>query len=384
MSWKVSRRTLVVLGSVFAAAVTAPAVSGAGPFQLTHVLNIIIPPETGSPPTVALSSFDIGWFDAASRTYLLADRTHAGVDVVDGRTNYYQTRLTGFVGNTGTSNTSGPNGVLLAEGTHEVWAGDGNSTVKVFDLNGATTPTFTISTGGSKRADELAYDPRDHLILVANDADSPPFVTFISTHTHSVVGRITYDFAGVGAPPAGHGEQATDGLEQPVWDPATQHFYFSVPATTQHPNGQIDVIDPRTMQVTASYPFTDGICHPQGLVLGPDGNLLVGCGGTAQHVEVVKAHSGALVATIPQVHGVDEAWYNPGDQNYYLGASNCACPGPVLGVINARTNTWVENVGTGPSSHSVAANPFTNQVYVPLVNEGVGVYANTAGHGGSH
>jgi hypothetical protein len=63
--------------------------------------------------------------------------------------------------------------------------------VKVFEFK-ARGPRLiaTVSTGGTKRADEVAFDGRDHLILVANDADSPPFVSFISTKTREVVGRL--------------------------------------------------------------------------------------------------------------------------------------------------------------------------------------------------
>jgi hypothetical protein len=56
--------------------------------------------------------------------------------------------------------------------------GDGNSTVKVFNVadclaNPETAkPVHTIITGSSldKRADEMCYDPADNLIMVANNA----------------------------------------------------------------------------------------------------------------------------------------------------------------------------------------------------------------------
>ncbi|PYU11933.1 MAG: cytochrome C nitrite reductase, partial [Acidobacteria bacterium] len=39
---------------------------------------------------------------------------------------------------------------------------------------------------------------------------------------------------------------------------------------------------------------------------------------------------------------------------------------PVLGVIDAVTNTWLQNVPSGANAHSVAADPMTNHVFVPL------------------
>jgi|SRR6516162_4310295 hypothetical protein len=45
------------------------------------------------------------------------------------------------------------------------------STVRVIDLFPRQT-THTIKTGGMNRADELCFDPRDELVLVATDAES--------------------------------------------------------------------------------------------------------------------------------------------------------------------------------------------------------------------
>ena len=39
---------------------------------------------------------------------------------------------------------------------------------------------------------------------------------------------------------------------------------------------------------------------------------------------------------------------------------------PVLGVINAGTNTWIENLPTGAGAHSVAVDPTTGNVFVPV------------------
>jgi hypothetical protein len=55
----------------------------------------------------------------------------------------------------------------------------------------STCPPLALSTGGQGRADELAYDPKDHIILVANDRAVDFFVTFISTENPPhVVGKI--------------------------------------------------------------------------------------------------------------------------------------------------------------------------------------------------
>ena len=46
---------------------------------------------------------------------------------------------------------------------------------------------------------------------------------------------------------------------------------------------------------------------------------------------------------INNVGGVDETWYNPGDNKYYLAARDML-PSAVMGVIDAGTNQWLFNM----------------------------------------
>ncbi|HEY6907934.1 MAG TPA: hypothetical protein VI356_01080 [Myxococcales bacterium] len=330
---------------------------------------------TISVPGKNLTSFDISWVDDSSETYYLADRSNAGVDIFDARRGTFTGRVGGFAGQKASNDVSGPNGVLSIESLHEVWAGDGDSTIKVIDVRSSPAVVATISTGGLARADEMAFDPRDHLVLVANDADSPPFVSLVSTESRTVVGRISFP-------------EATNGIEQSVWDPATRRFYLSIPELNGNPrDGEIAVIDPRSGTLVDAFAVSE--CEPAGLVLGPRQQLLVGCSqdaiaaGFAPKTLVLDARSGDTVATITQVGGSDEVWFNPGDQRYYLAARGMKPP--VLGVIDARTNTWVANVTTGvngSNAHSVAADRKNNHVFVPLrapnaacANGCIGVFA---------
>ena len=335
---------LILLGS------SIPAMAG------VHLIAVI--PVPGRP----LTSFDISWVDAPTQTYFLADRSNFGVDMFNSDDNTFIGRLGGFVGPSTSTDTAGPNGLLEIHSLHQLWAGDGDSTVKVFDLRSDSPRRIAvISTGGQRRADEMAFDERDHVLLVANDADDTPFVTFISTETRQVLGRIFFD--GVQA------HNATNGLEQPVWDPDTQQFFLSVPEINGNPaTGEIAVIDPRSMSVTNTYPVNR--CQPAGLAEGGFGNLLVGC---ANHDDVtfppnlivLDARTGSLLANIPQVGGADEVWFNEGDGRFYVAARDNP-GGAVLGVIDAVTNTWIENVRTAFNAHSVAADRKNNHVLVPL------------------
>jgi hypothetical protein len=111
-------------------------------------------------------------------------------------------------------------------------------------------------------------------------------------------------------------------------------------------------------------------CGPTGLMQGPGTNMLVGCsageGGKMKPATVVwDWKTEKVVATINEVGGMDEVWYDSGSNKYYT-ASRDNPGGPVLGVIDAKTNKWIENVPTAPGAHSVAADSKTKHVFVPL------------------
>ncbi|HEX8969559.1 MAG TPA: hypothetical protein VF937_16870, partial [Chloroflexota bacterium] len=321
-------------------------------------------------PGHPLKAFDIGWVDPATARYYLADRSNAAVDIFDVTTNEAVGQIAGFKGFTGNNDTSGPDGVVVTFSGHELWAGDGDSTVKVIDLARGSI-VASVSTGGKARADELAYDPQHQLILVANDADDPPYLSFISVGSRQVLKKVAFP-------------DATDGLEQPVYDSATGMFYQAVPATTAHEGGEVAVLDPTSMSVTARYPLSD--CSPHGLTTGPAGTnqLLAGCS-KAHRSTIIDKTNGAVLADFDQTGGSDEVWFNAGDNRYYL-AENAA---QTLGVIDATSMAFVENVETGLGAHSVAADSVSNHVFVPVAAPDpacprgcIAVFASTLGDRG--
>ncbi len=320
--------------------VSASAVVTAPPGPTVRIAKI---PITGKP----LVGFDISWVDSASAHYYLADRTNGSIDVVDTLTNTMVAQIGGFVGATGKNSTSGPDGVVVTFSTRELWAGDGDSTVKVVDLT-ANKIVASISTGGKFRADEMAYDPKDNILMVANNADEPPFGTLISVANRTVLKKITFT-------------DSTNGAEQPVYDPATGMFYISVPATNASPGGEIDVVDPVAMAVTAKYGLKD--CGPNGAALGPGNQLLAGCGNPHRSVIIDKTN-GVVLADFSTVGGSDEVWFNPGDNRYYLGESAFQN----VGIIDAMSLTAIGEVQTGLGAHSVAADLGNNHIFVPIAS----------------
>jgi hypothetical protein len=373
----------ILLGAIVGSAARAEPKSDEG-FAPTTAITL--------PNGQMISKFDISFVDPVLELYLLADRSNKAIDVIDTGSNTLSMQLLGtgpngtFQGFTGSNDTSGPNGVLTVS-HQEVWAGDGNSTVKVIDLASQQT-THVVSTGGVNRADELCWDPRDHLVLIANDADSPPFVSFISTDTYTVVGRIAFD--------GGHAPKATNGIEQCQWSRRTGMFYLAIPEVNGAGNdtspGAVAVISPTTMSVAETFTLPLGVCAgPQGMALGPENQILLGCNDpnkTVPSTVAINQHSGAVMRVLSGEDGADQVWFNDGDDHYFLARSGGANP-QQLGVVDAQSGhedasvaTGLPNTSTTPhgTNHSVAADPIQNQVYVPIAsNAGLAICSTLGG-----
>jgi hypothetical protein len=342
--------------------------------------------------TQSIKSFDISFVDPKHSTYVLADRTNSAVDVVDTKTNKLVKQLTpGFVGFTGNNDTSGPNGVLIAD-DNDVWVGDGNSRLWVIDLqSGAVDAKLsTNSIADANRADELCFDPDDHIVMIANDADHPPFVTFWDSrksHHFQKLGQITFDGASPNRP------HATDGIEQCQYNPRTHRFLLNLPEINgpgdNTANGAVAVIDPRNLtQPERIFVLDHNKCAgPQGMAIGPDRQVLLGCnspsGITATKPDgngnfstvVIDDEARRIVATLNNESGADEVWFNPGDGHYFLARSSAAVLPPAtptqqLGVVDSASDHEDQSVFTATSgagnAHSVAADSVRNQVYVPI------------------
>jgi hypothetical protein len=396
-------------GVVAAMSLTATSANAACMFtpalttQTKCVTAIAIP---GNP----LRSFDISFVNEKRSEYYFADRSNAAVDVIDIKTLTFKRKLGGFKGvvlnGSGgvNNNLSGPDGVT----SHGNWlyAGDGDSTVKVFDLDAppANALKQVISTGGTTRVDEMALTTNGKLLLAANNAEDPPFATLFKANGDAeksdvdFISRIKVDPTIV---PPGFGLS----LEQPSWDPGTKRFYTSIPIIANNPSGcNYGQINPSAASITChggvlvvdpdqiTQPFTTlgafnpttktGVialngCSPNGSTVGPNENILLGCTPQNNPSDKITLVLNAVTRTqtpIVNITGSDEVWFNEGDNRYYTGSSRdcglqngCPTGGAVLGVIWARTNTLVEKVPQSSNSHSVAADAKRNLIFVPQV-----------------
>ena len=80
------------------------------------------------------------------------DRSNASVDIFSGATNTFLGRASGFVGQQSTTSISGPDGVVVVNngGTVTLYAGDGNSTLRSFNVSSFAGQTVTLSFSGTE------------------------------------------------------------------------------------------------------------------------------------------------------------------------------------------------------------------------------------------
>lgn len=405
------------------AACTGPGTqtSTGGTPQTKCVTAVQINPPGAQP----LRSFDISFVSKERDEYYLGDRSNKGIDVINTNSLAFERTITGgtgacssctFVGIVLNSkgavdnNHSGPDGVA----SHGRWlyAGDGDSTLKVIDLNiaGPNAIVQSVSTGGTTRLDEMALTSDGKLLLGANNAEDPPFATLFNANGDNATSNVT-KITKITVDPTIIPTGAGLSIEQPAWDPKTKRFYTSIPIIANNPagcnygqlagpitcDGGLLVTDPTTLsaptavQVAFNPATNTGVlplhsCGPNGASVGPRDNLMLGCtpGNNPSDTvtQVINATTKNFV-NVGNITGSDEVWYNKGDNRYYLGASKsitttsvCSNPDPfaspqrfcaVLGVVNGTTNFFIEAIPQSANSHSVAADSERNRIFVPQV-----------------
>lgn len=366
------------LGQAALPAVAAPT------YELTQLLSV--PASADNNVGGAFTQFDNSYFDGTTQTYYLADRSNASVDIFSAATNSYVGRIGGtgqaFVGiqpppPAATNLTiSGPNGIIVfdANGQHELFAADGNSTVKGFNLaTKAPLPNTPIVTGNATtdlRDNEFAFSPTSHRLLVVNSDASPAYASIIDTDTNTIVSKTLFD--GKGTAP-----NATQGLKASTYDPATNLFYTNLAQVDGTGPGAVVAIDPNTGQVVRVYDlasFGFSSCAPVGIAQGYGSQILLGCSAPSQSILLDTAANGGKGSAIgiPQVSGADQVWFDAASDLYFE-ADRYNPTGPVLGIIDGATASFVQSLAATPNTHSVAVDPVSGEAFVPFA----GIAGNT-------
>lgn len=338
--------------------------------SLLHVPNI---------GTTTNFSFDLGDIDSANNRYYFTDRNNKSVDVFDTRTNMLVAQITGgFAGVGASADQSGPDGVNVIPNSNFIYVGDVNS-VKIIDKRtNLVTKTISVSSAGF-RADEGCFDADDNIFMSSSPGDDPPFATFISTTSQTVIAKLNFPGAA--------------GLEQCAYDPGTKSFLVNNDGTTANAHGEVDVISAASVLagnpvVSAAYPL--GNCDPTGLALGPGVDVAVECRpgtpGSALNLQILDRTNGKLLGVV-SAGGGDQIAYDPVSNRYYVaenrltasGLSVAACTAatpctPVIAIVDAASRKLIGRITAGNNAHSVAVDGPNRRVYVP--------FSSTAAPGG--
>jgi len=352
-------------------------------FTTNYIAVPNVPVPIAPAPPGPYWSIDVGIVDQAAGLYYLADKTNCGVDVFDAKANAYLTTIgpakspasfltvngtctsigSPFAGNVGKGSGSGPNGLVLI-GTTKLYAGDGNSTIKVINRTTRTVTGTIVIPNAKFRTDEGAYDPDDNIVMIANDSETSPLLTFINTTTDTVIGQTVRS-------------DATGGMEASEYDSQLHKFVQAVPVTKTNANGEIDLIDPITQAVTAVYPMP-GACGPTGISIAPNQHMVIACGNVA-NTFVMDVTSGTILATINQAGGGDVTSYDATIDKFFVTNSNNTSTGvkggpllPVTSVIDGTTSFFIQNIPSEAHAHSVAT--YQGKAFVPIPSKGVAVY----------
>jgi hypothetical protein len=354
-SWS---RSLVAGVAGAAALLALPSLSFAQEEVFGTILGQLTVPGSGP-----LTSFDISWVDPdptspVHNNYLVADRSHSQVvsiplGVVNPPSFPIKNAAFPFAGNVlcpdGAANDcAGPDGVLTIfpdpEGTFEIWVGNGPtvnplcpthgvacSTVQVFQGFAANLIAVIPTTGsgfpGAKRADELCWAPKTAAhpgrILVANDADNPPYISFIDTDGPNrlhVVKQIAYS-------------NATAGIEQCQFDPRSDRFLLNFPEdSTFGTNGAVHRYDPTTLNEDTPFEISNDDCHhPQGMAIDSEFNpshVLLGCNGatTSGSLDsvIILGDDGDIFRHLSNQGAADEVWFEPMSHHFFLAEGRCS------------------------------------------------------------
>jgi len=303
-------------------------------------------------PGVAFESYDTGL--VLEGRFYLADRSNKSLDVFDIATNTYLYMIPGFVG-AGSGGLVGPNAMEVVNNGREIWVADGDSTIKIVDV-AKRQIVDSVSTGGKKRVHAVAYDPKNGIFIVGNDADEPNFLTLVSTKPgHTILANIPLP--------------RTEGVEQPLYRQANGMFYIALPTLDRDEHkGGIAIVDPLKASLVKVIEIRD--CQPHGLAEGRGDFIVVGCsaGSKASKLPPMAALFDAkaekLVPISDRMGGVDMVAYSKKLGLYVMGGRE-APDGPSVALFDAESNKWIENIIIPPNPHSVTVDEASGHVFVP-------------------
>jgi YVTN family beta-propeller protein len=237
---------------------------------------------------------------------------------------------------------SGVHGAVVADDLHRGFISNGHAdTVTVFDP--ATLKVEQTVAVGGKDPDSIVYDPYSKRVLTFNgDSDD---ASVIDAASGKLLGRIALPGRPEFAVSDGHGH---------VFDNITD-------------KGELAVIDPKTMKVTATWPLKD--CrHPSGLAIDVAHHRLFSvCQNNV--MAVTDSENGNPIASVPIGDGPDGVRY---DAQRGLVFSSNGRSGTLTVVREETPDRYqvIANVPTQKSARTMALDDATGRVYLSAAELG--------------
>jgi DNA-binding beta-propeller fold protein YncE len=309
-------------------------------------------------PGEPINQLGVMTIDQKSGLGYLAEKDNKAVDVFDTKTDKYVSRIGGFVGQTKNGDASGPNGVIVVNDGAELWVSDGDSTIKIVDLKSGQI-SGTLATGGKVRANAMAYDPKDHIVIVANSNDEPPFLSLISTEPgHKILAKIPV-------------AESAENLERSSFHASSGMFYTAIPVLRTDPSkGLLAQTDAKAGKLVKLHELPG--CHPHSLQIVSESTIFLGCSSAhganskpGGDLAVFDIATGTITAHGAGLGGNGSSALNPKLGQYYH-----ATTAATLMVVDMKTAKSVQKIPTSNGARSIDASQGNNHVYLATIAKG--------------
>jgi DNA-binding beta-propeller fold protein YncE len=237
---------------------------------------------------------------------------------------------------------AGVHGLGLAPGGHRLFA-SATDRSELMTIDTRTLGRVTSVPAGSY-PDGVAYVPAEHRVFVSDEGGSGDTV-------------IDAD----GTRPAGTVNLGGD-IGNSQYDPGTDRVYVAVGSTNE-----LAAVDPRSLHVLRRYPLPGcSGAHGVQIDVAEQHRVFVSCEGNARLV-TVDLSSGRTDPPLDVGDGPDVLSLDPGRNRLYVAAESGTL---TVFDVSGRAARSVAGGRAGPNAHSVAVDPDTHIVYLPLTDVG--------------
>jgi DNA-binding beta-propeller fold protein YncE len=192
--------------------------------------------------------------------------------------------------------------------------------------------------------DGIAYDGDDHRIFVSDEMGGA--LTVIDANQNKLIGRIAMG-----------GE-----VGNVQYDPVTRKIYAPVQS-----RNELAVVDPKTMKLETRFALP-GADHPHGLHLAKGVAIAYAACDENDKLLVIDLAARTVLGTLPLGHDPDVLADDPGLKRLYVAGESGQLS--VFDIADPAHPKKLGDVFVGDNAHSVAADPASHRLFLPLRDVG--------------